>query len=116
MTKNMTPTVMVGLYGWDTKDFVVGPHERSFDDNKDGTIDSKDQRNLEAEVGAEPDPRIKTISAKGGAWEVEADLTPWADLLKDGTVKRLEVGVLPADGQRGQGRGRRRCDHPDVRP
>ena len=94
VTKNLTPTVMVGLYGWDTKDFVVGPHERSFDDNKDGAIDSKDKRNLEAEVGAEH-PRIKTVSAKGGAWEVEADLTPWADLIKDGTVKRLEVGVLP---------------------
>ena len=94
VTKNVTPTVMVGLYGWDAKDFVVGPHERSFDDNKDGAIDSKDQRNLEAEVGAEH-PRIKTVSAKGGAWEVEADLTPWADLIKDGTVKRLEVGVLP---------------------
>jgi OmcA/MtrC family decaheme c-type cytochrome len=94
VTKNMTPTVLVGLYGWDTKDFAVGPHERSFDDNKDGTIDSKDQRNLEAEVGAEH-PRIKTVSAKGGAWEVEADLSPWADLIKDGTVKRVEIGVLP---------------------
>ena len=39
---------------------------------------------------------ITTVSAKDGAWEVVADLTPWADLLKDGTVKRLEVGVLPA--------------------
>ena len=53
VTKAMTPTVLVGLYGWDTRDFVVGPHERSFDDNKDGKIDSKDQRNLEAEFGAE---------------------------------------------------------------
>ncbi len=48
VTKNMTPTVMVGLYGWDTRDFVVGAHERSFDDNKDGAVDSKDRRNLEA--------------------------------------------------------------------
>ena len=95
VTKDISPTVMVGLYGWETKDFVVGPHERSFDDNKDGKIDSKDARNLEAEVGAEH-PRIKTVSAKGGSWEVEADLTPWADLLKDGTVTRTQIGVLPA--------------------
>jgi OmcA/MtrC family decaheme c-type cytochrome len=94
VTKNLTPTVLVGLYGWDTRDFVVGAHERSFDDNKDGTVDNKDQRNLEAEVGADH-PRIKTISAGGGKWEVEADLTPWADLITDGTVKRLGVGVLP---------------------
>ena len=94
VTKNMTPTLMVGLYGWDAKDFVVGAHERSFDDNKDGAIDSKDQRNLEAEVGAEH-PRIKTVSAKGGAWEIEADLSAWESLIKDGTVKRVEIGVLP---------------------
>jgi OmcA/MtrC family decaheme c-type cytochrome len=94
VTKNMTPTVMVGLYGWDTKDFAVGPHERSFDDNKDGTIDSNDQRNLEYEVGA-THPRAKTVSAKNGSWEVEMDLTPWANLLQDGTVNRVEIGVLP---------------------
>ena len=101
VTKNMTPTVLVGLYGWDTKDFIIGAHERLIDDNGDGKFDSKDGRNLEAQVGAEH-PRIKTVSAKDGAWEVEADLTPWADLLDNGTVKRVEVGVLPltvnADG------------------
>jgi len=94
VTKNVTPTVMVGLYGWDTKDFYVGPHERSFDDNKDGAIDSKDQRNLEYVVGTD-NPRFKTISAAGGKWEVEADLTPWADLLKNGTVTRSQVAVMP---------------------
>lgn len=101
VTKSMTPTVLVSLYGWDTKDFIIGAHERLIDDNKDGVLDSKDKRNLEAEVGSEH-PRMKTVSAKGGAWEVEFDLTPWADLIKNGTVKRVEVGVLPktvnADG------------------
>ncbi|MCL5996262.1 MAG: hypothetical protein M1546_09425, partial [Chloroflexi bacterium] len=95
VTKNITPTVMVGLYGWDTKDFIVGPHERSFDDNKDGAIDGKDQRNLEYEVGAQH-PRFKTVSAKGGAWEVEADLSAWANLIKDGAVTRVQIGVTPA--------------------
>ena len=47
----ITPTVMVGLYGYDTKDFVIGAHERLFDDNGDGTIDNKDQRTLEYVVG-----------------------------------------------------------------
>ncbi len=96
VTKGISPTVMVGLYGWDTKDFYVGPHERSFDDNKDGAIDSKDGRNLEWEVGSAPNPRYTTVSAKGGQWEVVADLTPWADKLKDGTVTRAQVAVLPA--------------------
>jgi OmcA/MtrC family decaheme c-type cytochrome len=92
---DISPTVMVGLYGWDTKDFIIGPHERLFDDNGDGTIDGADQRTLEAVVGAEH-PRIKTVSAAGGSWEVAANLSAWADKIADGTVKRVEIAVLPA--------------------
>lgn len=97
----ITPTVMVGLYGYDTKDFVIGAHERLADDNGDGTIDNKDQRALEYVVGAEH-PRFTTAAAGGGAWEVTADLSAWVDLVSAGTVKRVEIGVLPelvnADG------------------
>ena len=35
---DIVPTVMVGMYGWDTKDYIIGPHERLFDDNGDGEI------------------------------------------------------------------------------
>jgi OmcA/MtrC family decaheme c-type cytochrome len=94
--ENMVPSVMVGLYGWDTKDYIVGPHERLFDDNGDGEISSAgDERALEYEVGAEH-PRASTVSAEGGKWEVSFDLSPWADLLTDGTVKRVEIAVMPA--------------------
>jgi len=91
---NIAPTVLVGLYGYDTKDFIAGPHERTFDDNGDGKIDSKDGRNLEAAVGQEH-KRITTVSAAGGKWEVTADLSAWADLIAAGTVKRVEIGVIP---------------------
>ncbi|NIQ76064.1 MAG: hypothetical protein GWN33_09190 [Gammaproteobacteria bacterium] len=100
---DIVPTVMVGLYGWDTKDFIIGAHERLFDDNNDGEISraSGDQRALEYEVGAEH-PRVTTVSAEGGSWEVIADLSAWADLIADGTVKRVEIAVMPtlenADG------------------
>jgi OmcA/MtrC family decaheme c-type cytochrome len=100
---DIVPTVMVGLYGWDTKDYIIGPHERLFDDNNDGEISraSGDQRALEAEVGAEH-PRVTTVSAEGGSWEVDADLSAWADMIADGTVKRVEIAVMPeledADG------------------
>jgi len=90
----ITPTVLVGLYGWDTKDYIIGPHERLSDDNGDGKIDSKDQRALEYVVGAEH-PRFKTVAAEGGKWEVTADLSSWADLIADGTAKRVEIGVMP---------------------
>ncbi len=92
---SISPTVMVGLYGWDTKDFIVGPHERDFDDNNDGIVDRNDGRDLEATVGEEH-PRVTTVSASGGKWEVTADLSTWADMFADGTVKRVEIAVMPA--------------------
>ena len=92
---DIVPTVMVGLYGYDTKDYIIGPHERLFDDNSDGAIDGDDQRTLEAVVGEEH-PRVTTVSAEGGSWEVVADLSAWADLIADNTVKRVEVAVMPA--------------------
>ena len=97
---DIVPTMMVGLYGWDTKDYIIGPHERLFDDNGDGEISraSGDQRALEAEVGAEH-PRVTTVSAEGGSWEVVADLSAWADMIADGTVKRVEIAVMPDAGR-----------------
>ncbi len=94
-TATITPTVMIGLYGNDTKDFIVGAHERLFDDNGDGEITSDDQRTLEYVVGEEH-PRMAMVSAEGGAWEVTADLSAWTDLIEAGTVKRVEIGVMPA--------------------
>ena len=100
---NITPTVMVGLYGFDTKDFIIGAHERLFDDNGDGEISggSGDSRALEYDIGEEH-PRFTTVSAGDGSWEVVADLSPWADLITDETVKRVEIAVMPkledADG------------------
>lgn len=92
---DIKPTVLVGLYGYDTKDYIIGPHERLIDDNGDKVIDSKDARLLESVVGTEH-PRIKTVSAAGGKWEVTADLSNWADLIASGVVKRVEIGVLPS--------------------
>jgi OmcA/MtrC family decaheme c-type cytochrome len=79
------PTVMVGLYGWDTKDFLFGPHERSIDGNRD----------LEYAVGA-THPRFtfdNTVPA--GTWKVTADLSNWADNIAAGNVTRVEIAVMP---------------------
>ena len=81
---DITPTVMVGLYGYDTKDYIVGPHER----------DANNVRLLEYVVG-EDHPRYTTVSSSGGSWEVIADLSTWADLIANKTVKRVEIAVIP---------------------
>ncbi|RPJ84327.1 MAG: hypothetical protein EHM13_04850, partial [Acidobacteria bacterium] len=77
---DITPTVMIGLYGYDTKDYIVSAHGRD-----DGV-----NRNLEWVVG-ETHPRFAAVSAAGGAWEVTANLTDWADKIADGTIKRAEI-------------------------
>ncbi len=94
--EDIAPTVLVGMYGWDTKDFIIGPHERLIDDNDDGEISrsSGDQRALEYEVGDEH-PRGTTVSAAGGSWEVILDMSTWGGLITDGTVERLEIAVIP---------------------
>lgn len=90
----ITPTVMVGLYAFDTKDYLIGAHERLIDDNGDGKIDNKDQRALEYVVGT-TNPRFTVVAAEGGRWTVTADLSTWADMMADGRVKRVEIAVMP---------------------
>lgn len=93
---DVEPTVLVGMYGWDTKDYIIGPHERLVDDNGDGEISrsSGDDRALEYGVGDDDHPRGTTVSAAGGAWEVIIDYSTWGDLVADGTVERLEIAVI----------------------
>jgi OmcA/MtrC family decaheme c-type cytochrome len=94
--EDIVPTVMVGMYGWDTKDYIIGPHERLVDDNNDGDISrsSGDERALEMEVGDDEFPRGTTVSAEGGSWEVTIDMSTWGDLIDDGTVSRIEIAVM----------------------
>jgi len=83
---DVIPTVLVGLYGYDTKDFIVAAHGRDADRN----------RLLEFPVdGMTTNPRFKVVSAADGKWRVTADLSMWADMIADGRVKRAEISVLP---------------------
>jgi len=83
---DIIPTVMVGLYGWDTKDFIVSPHSRDADKN----------RLLEFQIAeGSTNPRFTVVSAENGVWEVTADLSEWSDMIADGTVKKAEIAVMP---------------------
>jgi len=77
---DITPTVLVGLYGYDTKDYIVGPHEG---------------RQLEWTVGSAAHPRIQLVSSDNGAWVVEANLSDWAGIIDNGAVTRVEIAVMP---------------------
>ncbi|MCL5278723.1 MAG: hypothetical protein M1376_02305 [Planctomycetes bacterium] len=83
---DIIPTVMVGLYGYNTKDFIVSPH---------GT-DAAKKRFLEFLVdGKTTNPRFTVVKAENGSWEVTADLSMWADMMANGSVKRAEIAVMP---------------------
>ncbi len=84
---DVVPTVLVGLYGYDSKDFYIGPHER--DENR--------VRYLEFEYPTDntTHPRITFVSSDNATFVVTADLSMWADLF-DNVVKRAEIAVEPA--------------------
>ena len=82
---DIIPTLMVGLYGYDTKDFIVDAH---------GSTGG--ERNLEFQIdGSTVNSRFTTVTAANGSWEVNVDLSLWSDLLTAGTVRRAEIAVMP---------------------
>jgi len=85
---DIVPNLLVGLYGYETKDFIVSPHS-SFDD---GT------RYLEGDISEPLDnPRFTIVSAPGdGTWKVDVDLSAWADMIDDGIINKAQIGVRPA--------------------
>ena len=92
---DIEPVVMIGLYGYDTKNMIVNGHER-FDSNNNGTI-SRADGDLpigEYEIGTEH-PYFKTVSASPGAWTVSTDLSDWADMISDNIIRRVELEVRP---------------------
>jgi OmcA/MtrC family decaheme c-type cytochrome len=105
---DITPAVLVGLYGYDTKDFIVNGHDR-WDSNCNGTIrrndpdgpTGHDQPIGEYVVGQEletcPNPYWTLVSGGPGAgpWVITAHLATWADMINAGTIKRVEIAVLP---------------------
>jgi OmcA/MtrC family decaheme c-type cytochrome len=91
---SVTPTVIIGLYGYDTKDFIVAAH----------VTDSTGKRALEWVYGASH-PRFKALKAlprAAGDFQFTVDLSDFKAMTADGTVKRMEIAFLPtlklADG------------------
>jgi OmcA/MtrC family decaheme c-type cytochrome len=78
------PTILVGLYGYNTKDFLVAAHASAADG----------KRNLE-HVWGDGNPRFTDVSASNGSWEVKADLSLWKDKIKAGEIRRAEIAVMP---------------------
>ena len=87
---NIVPTILVGLYGFDTKDYLFGPHESE---------GSPSRRLLEFSTAyhcsANNSTRI-TVTGGAGTWNVTANLSTWKPWIDNNSVKRVEVAVMPA--------------------
>ena len=84
--EDIVPTLLVGLYGYDTKDFIVSAHGSDDDGN----------RLLEFPIdGRTTNPRFTVVSATGASWEVNVDLSMWADMITANTIRRAEISVMP---------------------
>jgi OmcA/MtrC family decaheme c-type cytochrome len=97
---DINPYLMVGLYGYDTKDFIIDGHARTSDTNGDGVISrqSGDASDLEATIISETsdNPRFTIDSAPGdGTYVVKVDLSKWADQIDGVQIKKAEIAVRP---------------------
>jgi OmcA/MtrC family decaheme c-type cytochrome len=87
----VTPSVYVSLYGYDTKDFILSCH----------TSDTNGKR-MEKTIGTANTLFTEVATGVPGAWEVTLDLSSYAAttsipaMIANGTVKRMEIAVLPA--------------------
>jgi OmcA/MtrC family decaheme c-type cytochrome len=100
---DIVPEVMISLYGYDTKDFIVNGHDR-YDSSGNGVISRADgDLPKGAYVVGTVHAYFTTIKDTPGSWSVKTDLSEWASLISDGTVKRIEIAVLSivedADGE-----------------
>jgi hypothetical protein len=99
---SVTPTVLIGLYGYDSKDFLVDPHGR---DAGAGT----GNRTLEWVYGASHNrfKALKAMPRADGSFQFTVDLGTWASQIATSSnpkndIRRLEIAILPtlklADG------------------
>jgi Outer membrane cytochrome MtrC/MtrF-like, domains II/IV len=88
---DITPTVQVAFYGYDTKDFLVSNHSRDTNGNR-----------MEFTLGSADNVLFTTVANNPGSWEVKMDMAAYGatpslpDMIAAGTIKRAEVAVLPA--------------------
>ena len=91
---NIDPTIIVALYGYDSKDFLIAAHGR----------DADGKRNLEyVWEGSSNNPLTrftkvgKTTASGTTTWEIRVDLSLWASQIgATKEIRRAEIGILPA--------------------
>ncbi|WP_242393498.1 multiheme c-type cytochrome [Anaeromyxobacter oryzisoli] len=95
------PTVVVSLYGYDTKDFMISGHSSQFAD-KTPNLEWSEGAVIRGTTTPANTSRLTVLPATASAgvttWTATADLTAWAANLTDGSIKKAEIGFLPSIG------------------
>jgi len=102
----IVPELLVSFYGWDSKHYIVGSHER---DSNDVDCPHSSRPGCNAEYvpessGGDPNPLFTEDAASvPGAWIVIFDVTQWQlyktddipTLIANGDVTKAEISIAP---------------------
>ena len=100
----VVPEVLVSFYGWDTRNFIVGSHERDANTACQGRSPGCKMEYVPESSGGSANPLFTEDAASvPGAWVVTLDmsalqLTKTAlipDLIADGTITKAEISITP---------------------
>jgi OmcA/MtrC family decaheme c-type cytochrome len=98
------PEILVSFYGWDTRNFIVGSHERDANPECSGRRPGCKMEYVPESSGGSANPLFTEDAASvPGNWMVTLDmsalqLTKTAlipDLIADGTIKKAEISITP---------------------
>ncbi len=100
----IVPEILVSFYGWDTRNFIVGSHERDANPACQGYRPGCKMEYVPETAGGNPNPLFTEEAGSAlGSWIVTLDmaalqLTKTAlipDLIADGTITKAEVSITP---------------------
>ena len=86
LATDIVPTIYISLYGYNTKDFIVSNHDR------DAALQRIGEFTFD---GVDANTNFANAVIGSGSWSVDWDMTPYAAMIADGSVKRLEIAVAP---------------------
>jgi OmcA/MtrC family decaheme c-type cytochrome len=100
----VVPEVLVSFYGWDTKNFIVGSHERDANPACQGYRPGCKMEYVPESAGGSPNPLfVENAGSVLGDWSVtldtsalqltKTDLIP--DMIADGRIHKAEVSITP---------------------
>ena len=100
----VVPEVLVSFYGWDTKNFIVGSHERDANDACQGRSPGCKMEYVPESAGGSANPLfVENAGSVLGDWSVTLDTSALQlyktdsipEMIADGRIHKAEVSITP---------------------